>query len=137
MIKLEYETSKFNGSADDSYGEENILTNSFVKGYDKSLVLCKFFYTILNKELSDIMNYQNLSIAFEKMLQTLSDLLKSLIETYNSVLLETPRVLVHYQSFVDYFLRANSLFPTEKEYIMLTKSSLIIWQSQFKNLNKR
>lgn len=66
MIKLEYETSKFNPSADDRYGKENVLTNSFVKGYDKSLVLSKFFYTILNKELSDIMSYQNLSIAFEK-----------------------------------------------------------------------
>lgn len=136
MIKLEYETSKFNPSADDRYGKENVLTNSFVKGYDKSLVLSKFFYTILNKELSDIMSYQNLSIAFEKMLQTSSHLLKSLVETYNSVLFEKPRVLVHYLSFVDYFLRANSLFPTETEYIMLTKSSLIILQSQYKNVNK-
>ena len=99
MIKSEYETNKFNGSADDSYGKENVLTNSFVKSYDKSLALSKFFYKILNKELSDIMTYQNLSIAFEKMLQTSSDLLKSLVGTYNSVLFETPRVLVHYQYF--------------------------------------
>ena len=62
MIKLEYETSKFRASADDRYGKENVFTNSFVKSYDKSLGLCKFFYTILNKELSDIMTFQNLSI---------------------------------------------------------------------------
>lgn len=63
----------YKASVDDGDGKENVHTNSFIKGYDKSLV-SSTFYKFLSKELYHIMTdktfllrskiFDNLSVTF-------------------------------------------------------------------------